>query len=147
MGKRALPALALGTDIAATLGLAARAGNGVSCTAVSSPPGPAGRYCAWASTRLAATRRCWPGWRARLQKGMLTLYLAAAGRGPANVAGAPISASKYPATSQRLFRKMHETLYHILWELVHVFFQHKSLLETAAETAGGRRPAAMVNYD
>ena len=33
-----------------------------------------------------------------------------------------------PATDRLVVQETHETLYHILWELVHIFFEHEGLL-------------------
>jgi D-sedoheptulose 7-phosphate isomerase len=33
-----------------------------------------------------------------------------------------------PATDASIIQESHETLYHILWELVHIFFEHEGLL-------------------
>jgi D-sedoheptulose 7-phosphate isomerase len=33
----------------------------------------------------------------------------------------------------RIVKEVHTTTYHILWELVHVFFEHPGLLVQAAE--------------
>jgi len=33
-----------------------------------------------------------------------------------------------PASDQTVLQETHETLYHVLWELVHIFFEHEGLL-------------------
>jgi D-sedoheptulose 7-phosphate isomerase len=38
-----------------------------------------------------------------------------------------------PSDDPRLVQEMQETLYHILWELVHVFFEQRGLLEGDAD--------------
>ncbi len=40
-----------------------------------------------------------------------------------------------PTSEATVIQEIHETLYHILWELVHVFFEHRGLLEE--ETPSG----------
>jgi D-sedoheptulose 7-phosphate isomerase len=34
-----------------------------------------------------------------------------------------------PTTEPPVMQETHRTLYHILWELVHVFFEHEALFE------------------
>jgi D-sedoheptulose 7-phosphate isomerase len=41
-----------------------------------------------------------------------------------------------PATDPHLRQEVHETTYHVLWELVHVFFEHPGLLDEACITCG-----------
>ena len=43
------------------------------------------------------------------------------------------------ATTRSSRQELVETLYHVLWELVHVFFDHRGLLEGRARAAGARR--------
>jgi D-sedoheptulose 7-phosphate isomerase len=53
-------------------------------------------------------------------------------RGALTVAFAPVGADwEFPAPSEDPFvcQEIVETLYHVLWELVHVFFDHRGLLE------------------
>src|ERR687891_1358276 len=38
-----------------------------------------------------------------------------------------------PSEDPFVVQEVHETLYHVLWELVHVFFEHKGLLEDRTE--------------
>ena len=42
---------------------------------------------------------------------------------------APSGSSTPPATTRSSRQELVETLYHVLWELVHVFFEHRGLLE------------------
>jgi D-sedoheptulose 7-phosphate isomerase len=41
-----------------------------------------------------------------------------------------------PSTDPRIVQEVQETLYHVLWELVHVFFEHPGLLDDACITCG-----------
>ncbi|MEA2506853.1 MAG: D-sedoheptulose 7-phosphate isomerase [Actinomycetota bacterium] len=125
VGKRALPALALPNDIPSVLGLA----TGVPATAfahqlavigdpgdialgmVHGPLDPGRNAVAAGLERAAAD-------------GMLTISLTGqGGGGPANHVFAVDCADPF------IVQEVHETLYHVLWELVHVFFEHKGLLE------------------
>jgi D-sedoheptulose 7-phosphate isomerase len=119
VGKRALPALALTNDSAALSG-------GVDFArqlAVLARPqdmalgfSPDGR-CA---NVLAALEQ------AKTQ-GLLTIGLAGGDGGL--FAGADLDACFVVASHDPLaVQETHETLYHVLWELVHVFFEHEGLL-------------------
>ena len=61
---------------------------------------------------------------------------AARGRGCLTIAFAPAGAEWefHPPTSDPcIAQELVETLYHVLWELVHVFFEHRGLLEGRSE--------------
>jgi D-sedoheptulose 7-phosphate isomerase len=60
------------------------------------------------------------------RRGLLTVLLAARGDGHAG-ASPPLDvdhAFVVPNTDPMTVQEIHETLYHVLWELVHVFFEH-----------------------
>jgi D-sedoheptulose 7-phosphate isomerase len=65
------------------------------------------------------------------ERGMLTIGLAGAG-------GAPRAdyAFVVPSDDRQLVQEVQETVYHVLWELVHVFFEHAGLLDDACITCG-----------
>lgn len=118
VGKRALPALALtgagaaagGPDFAAQLAALARPADmalGFS----------ADGECANVRQALLAARR----------QGLLTLALVGAGGG-ALAADSCDFCFRVPDTDPVTVQETHETLYHVLWELVHVFFEHEGLL-------------------
>jgi D-sedoheptulose 7-phosphate isomerase len=125
VGKRALPALALPNDIPSVLGQAiadpatpfARqlgvigdAGD-IALGMVHGPHDP-GRSAVAAGLEQAAA------------DGMLTIFLAGPG------GGAPADhVFIVDCDDPFIVQEVHETLYHVLWELVHVFFDHKGLLE------------------
>ena len=72
---------------------------------------------AGAATFLAAAR----------ERGLVTLSLDA---GPADFE------FKVPSDDAAVRQELHETAYHVLWELVHVFFEHPGLLRDACITCG-----------
>jgi D-sedoheptulose 7-phosphate isomerase len=125
VGKRALPALALTNDSAALS--RARGGDGVDFArqiallarpqdlAIGfSPDGACGNVC----TALQAAR----------SRGLLVLGLAGGDGGQfaaANLDFCFVVRSPDPLVVQ----ETHEMLYHVLWELVHVFFEHEGLLD------------------
>jgi D-sedoheptulose 7-phosphate isomerase len=105
VGKRALPALGLtgeGGDLAAQVGLVARPEDIAIAFGADEDDGEAARAVA-----LAGSRGC------------LTIAFSRCG-------------AEYvlePPTRDRFIRQeLVETLYHVLWELVHVFFEHRGLL-------------------
>jgi D-sedoheptulose 7-phosphate isomerase len=119
MGKRALPGIALTGDKAAGLSFARQldllgrpADIAVGFSA--SAPGPA----------------VLEGLRSARQKEMLTLLLTGeAGRDLAGVA--PDFCFAVPSADPATVQETHRTLYHILWELIHVFLEHEGLFEDA----------------
>lgn len=127
VGKRALPALALTND---TTGMSSRgAGSkGVpfarQLTVLSQPQdiamgfSPDGR-CANVLEALQAAQRA----------GLLTVGMVGAGGGQIAEAGLDFCFI-VPAEDPLVVQETHETLYHVLWELVHVFFEHEGLLTT-----------------
>jgi D-sedoheptulose 7-phosphate isomerase len=108
VGKRALPALALtaeGGPLDAQLELLA---------------GEPDMAIAFGAERDAATRRALDVARAR---GMLTIAFAPEADWELALPGEDAS----------IDQELTETLYHVLWELVHVFFEHRGLLEGRSE--------------
>ena len=60
----------------------------------------------------------------------------ARGRGCLTIAFAPAGAEwefEPPTADPYVRQELIETLYHVLWELVHVFFEHRGLLEGRSE--------------
>ena len=116
VGKRALPALDLTSDATGslTLGGAARSGDVALGIAHGPPDDALRRFLAEAHAR-----------------GLETVALA--GAGPAPVADHAFSV---PSKDPEIVQEVQETAYHVLWELVHVFFEHPSLLEENCVTCG-----------
>lgn len=140
VGKRALPALALTNDSAALSALNASCASGVpfarQIKLLSRPNdiamgfSPDGR-CANVLGALREARGC----------GLLTLGLCGRsraleeedGRLAEDGGGAMARAGldfcfTVPSDDPMVVQETHETLYHVLWELVHVFFEHEGLL-------------------
>lgn len=126
VGKRALPALALTNDSATLSGLMAsnRADMPfVQQLRVLARPqdialgfSPDGR-CANVVAALVEAQRL----------GLLTLGLAGGDGGQMSQSELDFSFI-VPAHDPLVIQETHETLYHILWELVHIFFEHEGLL-------------------
>ncbi len=133
VGKRALPALALTNDSATISGLMATGEANmpfVRQLGVLARPqdiamgfSPDGN-CANVIAALDVARR----------KGLLTLGLVG---GDGGRLGQRAAASDAPldfcfvvqAHDPLVIQETHETLYHVLWELVHIFFEHEGLLK------------------
>ena len=127
VGKRALPALALTNDSATLSGLMA---GGVATMSFArqlrvlarpqdiamgfSPDG----HCANVLSALTTAR----------EMGLLTLGLAGGD-------GGLIQQNQFdfcfviPSSDPMVVQETHETLYHILWELVHIYFEHEGFLQ------------------
>jgi D-sedoheptulose 7-phosphate isomerase len=136
VGKRALPAISLTADVATVTGVAARDGMAeIFARQIYSLGEPADIALGiapdgWSPSILA-------GLAAAHELGMLTIALAG---GPEGAAG-PVAAS--PAADHVLLaasadplivKEVQVTTYHVLWELVHVFFEQPGVLGPAVIT-------------
>jgi D-sedoheptulose 7-phosphate isomerase len=127
VGKRALPALALTNDSATLSGLMAGGRPDMPFSEqlriLARPQdialgfSPDGR-CANVLAALAQAR----------QMGLLTLAMLG-GDGGALPTEAVDFRFVVPSDDPPVVQETHETLYHVLWELVHVFFEHEGLLQ------------------
>ena len=108
VGKRALPALAPPNDVLAL----ARPGD-VALGISHGSPEPIAPFLAECSRR-----------------GLVTIALT--GRGVARAD----HAFSVEHDDERIVQEVQETAYHVLWELVHVFFEHPGLLADACITCG-----------
>jgi D-sedoheptulose 7-phosphate isomerase len=102
VGKRALPAMSVSSE--ADLPSLARADDIVLALCADAPTSAL-------RDALAQARR----------RGTLTLLLA----GPAGDGAGADHAFSVPAPDPMVVQEVHETLYHMLWELVHVFFERR----------------------
>lgn len=126
VGKRALPALALTNDSAVISGLRVGRGAGVPFArqiAVLSRPQDMAMglsvdgHCENVIEALEESER----------RGLLTLGLAG-GDGGSMLKTDLDFCFVVPTVDAMVVQETHETLYHVLWELVHVFFEHEGLL-------------------
>ena len=127
VGKRALPAFSLTTDVATVTGVAARDGmDAIFAHQI--------RYLAAPediALGISADGNC-PSVRAGLavarELGLLTIGLAGgdggAMKGSPDVDHLLVAASADP----RVVKELQVTIYHVLWELVHVFFEQPGVL-------------------
>ncbi|MBW3590345.1 MAG: SIS domain-containing protein [Actinobacteria bacterium] len=126
VGKRALPAMALANDAASSVGLAIADRSGfishqlsliagsddIALGMVHGPNDPGQEPVAAALKQAQAL-------------GSLAISLG----GPAVPADGADHVFEVDSPDPFIVQEVHETLYHVLWELVHVFFEHKGLLE------------------
>jgi D-sedoheptulose 7-phosphate isomerase len=127
VGKRALPAIALVNDAPTVLGLSLVDSKGFFARQLDILGTP--RDVALGIVHGAGDPgrdAVDEGLRHATALGMLVVSLAAGN-------GAAIRDAHHtfavPSDDPLIVQEVHETLYHVLWELVHVFFEHKGLLE------------------
>jgi D-sedoheptulose 7-phosphate isomerase len=131
MGKRALPAISLTADVATVTGIAGtegfdevfahqlrHLGSAEDIALGVSPDGNCGSVLR--------------GLAVAAELGMLTIGLVGGDGG--RIASLPAAEHVVVAHSAdpQVIKEVHVTAYHVLWELVHVFFQHPDLLEPRA---------------
>jgi D-sedoheptulose 7-phosphate isomerase len=127
VGKRALPAISLTTDVATVTGIAEREGMDAIFAhqlRYLAEPGDialgicATGHCGSVLAGLATAR----------ERGLLTIALTSRAGGLA--AGSPAADHVLVADSDdpRVVKEMHVTMYHLLWELVHVFLEQPGTL-------------------
>ena len=115
VGKRALPALALtaeGGPVDVQLEPLAKAEDIV---------------IAFGAERDQTTRHAL---RSARERGLLTIAFASHAEGEPEIAA---WAFQLPGEQESVDQELVETLYHVLWELVHVFFEHRGLLAGRTE--------------
>jgi len=127
VGKRALPALSLANDAATLSGLARSVGFdevfAVQVASIGDPSdialgiSPDGR-CANVLRGLESAHRL----------GMLTVALVGGDGGPVGASPAVAHTVRADSDDPRVVKEVHVTAYHVLWELVHVFFEHPGVL-------------------
>jgi D-sedoheptulose 7-phosphate isomerase len=127
VGKRALPAISLTTDVATVTGIAERAGVAAifahQIRFLAEPSDIALGLSADGNTASVLA-----GLEAARERGLLTIALAGGD-------GGQIAASKVadhliitPSDDPRVVKELQVTAYHVLWELVHVFFEQPGVL-------------------
>jgi D-sedoheptulose 7-phosphate isomerase len=128
VGKRALPAIALTTDVATVTGIAARDGIGkIFAHQIRYLAAPedialgisADGHCASVLAGLGTAR----------QLGLLTIALAGGDGGAMMGHPAIDHLLTAPSGDPRIVKELQVTQYHLLWELVHVFFEQPGVLD------------------
>jgi D-sedoheptulose 7-phosphate isomerase len=131
VGKRALPAIAPSNDPTAASTLSRLAGPDDIALAIShGAPDP-------------ETARFIEAARAR---GLLTIQMTGGDSGQLafDTAGADRYSFAVPTGDPAIAQEVQETSYHVLWELVHVFFEHPDLVSEACITCGDEAVEARV---
>jgi D-sedoheptulose 7-phosphate isomerase len=134
VGKRAFPALSLGADVATLTGVASREGVTevfARQLRLLADPGDI-------ALGLSVDGRCelvGRGLEAARERGLLTVALTGGDGG--TIARRRLADHVLVARSSdpRVVKEVHVTTYHVLWELVHVFFEHPGVLASAAPVA------------
>lgn len=127
VGKRALPAISLTADVATVTGIAARDGIGeIFAAQLRHLAAPADIALGISADGNCTSTRT--GLRAANDLGLLTIALAGGGGGAIAASAVAEHQLVTSATDPRVVKEMHVTCYHVLWELVHVFFEQPGLL-------------------
>ncbi len=127
VGKRALPAIALTTDVATVTGIAERDGmtaifaQQIACLAA---PGDI-------ALGISPDGNCpsvLGGLAAAAEAGLLRIALAGGDGGAIAARGLADHLLLARSADPRIVKELQVTLYHVLWELVHVFFEQPGVL-------------------
>lgn len=127
VGKRALPAIALTNDIAAVTGISRTHGlretfaQQLRLLAQSND-------IAMGISSDGIDESVTAGLRAARERGLLTLGLAGGDGGDMSQMALDFCFT-VPSEDAIVVQEVQETLYHVLWELVHVYFEHQGLLD------------------
>jgi D-sedoheptulose 7-phosphate isomerase len=127
VGKRALPAIALTGDVATVTGIAERDGFGQVFARQVRALARADDI-AMGITPDGNSPSVLAGLQAARELGLLTVALTGGDGGA--IAASPAVDHTLAAASDdpRAVKEMHVTMYHVLWELVHVFFEQPGVL-------------------
>ena len=127
VGKRALPAIALTSDAATVTGVAAREGlENVFAHQIRYLAEPAD--IALGISQDGSCLSVLGGLRAASELGMLTLALTGGQDGAVAASSKVDYLLATGSTDPRIIKEMHVSTYHVLWELVHVFFEQPGVL-------------------
>jgi D-sedoheptulose 7-phosphate isomerase len=127
VGKRALPALSLSNDAAALTGLAEEHGlagiYAAQLALVGDPDDIALGICGGGP--VESVQR---GLAEARQQGLLTVALTGRAPGGAEAAIPADHVLRAESDDPRIVKEIHVTMYHVLWELVHVFLEQPGVL-------------------
>jgi D-sedoheptulose 7-phosphate isomerase len=127
VGKRALPAVALTADVATVTGIAARSGMAaIFAHQLRYLAGPAD-----IALGISADGNCasvLSGLLTARERGLLTIALVGGDGGAIAASPAVDHLLLTRSADPRVVKEMHVTCYHVLWELVHVFFEQPGVL-------------------
>ena len=127
VGKRALPAISLTTDVATVTGIAERDGVAAifahQIRALADPADIALGICADGNSASVLA-----GLEAARERGLLTVALAGGDGGRIGASKAVDHLLVAASADPRVVKELQVTTYHVLWELVHVFFEQPGVL-------------------
>jgi D-sedoheptulose 7-phosphate isomerase len=127
VGKRALPALSLTGDVATLTGVGAAAGFDDVFAHQLHHLAQAGDIALGVSPD-GRCRNVLRGFEAARESGLLTVALLGGDGGPIAAHPALDHALVVRSEDPRVVKEVHVTMYHVLWELVHVFFERPGVL-------------------
>ena len=127
VGKRALPAISLTTDVATVTGIAERDGvAAIFAHQIRFLAGPADIALGISDDGNSVSVQA--GLEAAAALGLLTIALVGGDGGRIAASGVVDHLLLAPSADPRVGKEMHVTTYHVLWELVHVFFEQPGVL-------------------
>ena len=127
VGKRALPAISLTTDVATVTGIAERDGvAAIFAHQIRFLAGPADIALGISDDGNSVSVQA--GLAAAAARGLLTIALVGGDGGRLAASGGVDHLLLAPSADPRIVKEMHVTTYHVLWELVHVFFEQPGVL-------------------
>jgi D-sedoheptulose 7-phosphate isomerase len=133
VGKRALPAISLTTDVATVTGIAEREGvDAIFAHQLRYLAGPAD--IALGISADGDSGSVLAGLEAASSLGLLTIALIGGHGGRIATSDAVDHLLAAASDDPRVIKEMHVTTYHILWELVHVFFEQPGVLDLGVAT-------------
>ena len=133
VGKRALPAISLTTDVATVTGIAEREGvAAIFAHQIRFLADPADIALGISVDGHSASVLA--GLEAAAELGLLTIALAGGDGGPIMASKAVDHLLVAASSDPRVVKELHVTLYHLLWELVHVFFEQPGVLAPGVVT-------------
>ena len=127
VGKRALPAISLTTDVATVTGIAERDGvAAIFAHQIRFLADPADIALGISADGNSAAVLA--GLEAARERGLLTIALAGGDGGQIAAAKVADHLLLIPSDDSRVVKELQVTAYHVLWELVHVFFEQPGVL-------------------
>jgi D-sedoheptulose 7-phosphate isomerase len=133
VGKRALPAISLTTDVATVTGIAEREGvDAIFAHQIRFLAGPADIALGISADGRSASVLA--GLEMARQLGLLTIALVGGDGGKIAASGAVDHLLTVASGDPRVVKELQVTTYHILWELVHVFFEQPGVLDPGVVT-------------
>jgi D-sedoheptulose 7-phosphate isomerase len=128
VGKRALPAIALTADVATVTGIAEREGmDAIFAHQLRHLARPAD--IALGLSADGDSGSVLAGLETARSLGLLTIALTGGKGGRIAASGVADHLLAAASDDPRVVKEMHVTTYHILWELVHVFFEQPGVLD------------------